>query len=630
MNARNAVPQPPNLATYVAVMCVRRAIRHFIRSPKADFVIAIKLADFSDVKIYEAAARLLLHEQEIYDESGRYKILVEKLKDLPKSGWDCLSKIREIQRAILFYTDEAQIPEDAALAIDQRIALTPPSPKHFEIAAKRLRLTIQTPEAAFLSTQSLRDLRMAHRSGRSVSRIVRQLKSKLASESIEDAPPPPRKFGEYRLEELAGYGAAKQWGLSLAVDFEDWKRGDLDWNDMDRGALLNGPPGCGKTSFATALAKSCGVTLLSVSYAVWQAQGHQGDMLRAMRGSFAEAHALRPCILFIDEFDSFGNRSVGSDRDHNDYKRQVVNALLECLDPAGGREGIVVVGATNDAEKIDRALLRPGRLERIIDIPRPGDEDRAAILRHHLRGAEIGDLSDFIRASEGWSGADIEQLARQTRRIARASGRAATAADINLALPPRIEFTKEERLRLAVHEAGHTVVGYALRPDMLEKVRINTGKTAGVGWSQIGVTQFRESNAMMTTASYHADTIAILMAGVAAEKGVLGEHSTAAGGNERADLALATDIATMMERSFGFGDGWLADSGSGNRPLEYLRLLDPELRNAVKGRLDCEFKRASEIIRSRRSTLQRLTEMLLDHLELSVADVRRVWAEEGG
>jgi ATP-dependent Zn protease len=165
---------------------------------------------------------------------------------------------------------------------------------------------------------------------------------------------------------------------------------------------------------------------------------------------------------------------------------------------------------------------------------------------------------------------------------------------------------------------------------MLERVRINTGKTAGVGLSQIGVTEFRESSATMTTASYHADTIAILMAGVAAEKEVLGEHSTAAGGNERADLALATDIATMMERSFGFGDGWLADSGSGNRPLEYLRLLDPDLRNAVKCRLASEFKRASEIIQSRRSTLKRLTEMLIERLELGVDDVRRVWAEEGG
>ena len=181
-------------------------------------------------------------------------------------------------------------------------------------------------------------------------------------------------------------------------------------------------PGPGKTIFAQALASTCIVPVHLHSLARWQAKGHLDDLLKAMRRAFEEAKADAPCILFIDELDSFGDRErLGG---HNEqYSREVINGFLECLDGAEGREGVVVVGATNLPDKIDPAIRRPGRLDRHVVIPLPDLEARKGILRHHLGDALPGaDLTEAAERLEGASGAVIEQVVRDARRIARRSG----------------------------------------------------------------------------------------------------------------------------------------------------------------------------------------------------------------
>ncbi len=187
-------------------------------------------------------------------------------------------------------------------------------------------------------------------------------------------------------------------------------------------------------------------------------------------------------------------------------------------------------------------------------------------------------------------------------------------------MPPVVSFTDEQRFRLAVHEAGHAVLGHTLRPESLVKVTICSVRPLGARWTQIGTTEFSYSLPLFATASDFEKNITIFLGGMAAERIVFGEHSTSAGGDVAADLCLATDAATLMERSFGFGKGLLADLGSGGRPLESLRLADRALQESVRRRLDVLFKRATETLELMRSEVEKRAAQLA----VSAEEVRSI------
>ena len=280
------------------------------------------------------------------------------------------------------------------------------------------------------------------------SYAARVVKIAAATEAASRVPPGPGTMPARRgvprgLARVPGLGPALDWARTLVADLRAYRAGRLAWAEVDRGVVLVGPPGTGKTTFGRALAEEAGVPFIATSYAQWQAKGHQGDMLRAMQRSFAEAREAAPCILLIDEIDSFPDRAAERS-DHATYVRGVVNGLLAELDGAMGRDGVVVLGACNDADVLDPALVRPGRLDRVIPVGLPDVRGRLEILRVHLGDDLRGvGLEQVARIAERMSGAEIEKAVREARRAARVNGRQLLVGDLIVAI------AEDRRIELA-------------------------------------------------------------------------------------------------------------------------------------------------------------------------------------
>lgn len=369
----------------------------------------------------------------------------------------------------------------------------------------------------------------------------------------EDVGPGANPNRPERLEDLPGMGEAGRWGLSLAADLADHRAGTLPWEDVESGAVLHGPPGTGKTLFARALAGSCGLPLLPHSFAAWQARGHLGDLLKAMRAAFDEARKKAPCILFVDELDSVGSRDARLG-EHEAYQRQVINGFLECLDGTVGRVGVVVIGATNAIQAIDGAILRPGRLGRLIEVRLPDLVGRVAILRHHLR-TDLPDL-DIQRIADEIgevSGAVLGQAVREARAIARRERRPVAEGDLFAALPKGVLLSERAFRRFCIHEAGHVVVGLELagRAGM-----VPTGATVRRRMRH-GLehrTEFRSVEGFDATRESIDAHVTVLLAGIAAEEILLGDRGSGSGGTADADLVRATQLVVASERSLGLGE----------------------------------------------------------------------------
>lgn len=414
-------------------------------------------------------------------------------------------------------------------------------------------------------------------------------------------------MAEFRVEDLDGYGEAKDWALDLVKDLRDWEAGALEWQDVAPGLLLSGPTGTGKTMFAAAVARSCGAAFIATSSAQWQARGHLGDMLAAMRRSFKEAEKQAPAVLLIDEIDSIGDR--GKFQGHNvDYNVQVVNALLELLDGSEGREGVVVIATTNHPEQVDPALRRPGRLDRHVVIPLPDFDTRRRIIAMHLAELELSaeELSKIAAATGGCSGAQLRKYAVDARRSARREGRRMELADIMNEVPSRRPLGEQELRIASVHEAGHAIVGTELRVADVIEIVVLRDATAGSGIH--GYVQWRIDRGSLRRRQSYLDEVSMVLGGLAAERVILGEFSDGSGGGRGSDLQHATDLVTLMVASLGMGDSLAFAHASSSTELQHLRQDDPELRRQVERILSVELERACEIVSLRRNTLERVAE----------------------
>ncbi len=220
-----------------------------------------------------------------------------------------------------------------------------------------------------------------------------------SSDGVVSPPVRPSRL-PLTMETLSGYGEAKAWALDLRSDLELWRDGAIEWEEMSTRLLLSGAPGTGKTTFARALCNSLQLPMLATSVATWLQPSYLGDVLKRMSNAFDEAQRNTPSILFIDECDAIGSRQDNA-RDHADYWNSLIARLLELLDGAARTSGVIIVGATNRPEFIDKALTRSGRLEKHVVIPKPDVDALCSILAHHVGG----DLASVLEtAPPAWTG----------------------------------------------------------------------------------------------------------------------------------------------------------------------------------------------------------------------------------
>ncbi|GAJ91911.1 AAA family ATPase [Agrobacterium rhizogenes] len=614
MNRRRTTTMTIASATYgIALKAAMRLGGAFVKG--ANFrqtVVIVRLPLQADERGYETAAGLLIKgAPELAgflllraDVTRRGVLDVEKLDDALDLG----------RPLIVLWPASLTVPTYIIAAADRIVDVHPVRAYHLVSAVKQVEgQTLDISEAVKLLEYPLHCMFAALRAGRPTELVLKRLQASCSASGLPPAAP--------GLDELEGYGDARDWGLALAEDIRAWGRGEIPWSEVDRGILLSGPPGSGKTLFASALARTCGIEIVATSVSRWQSMGHLGDMLGAMRKSFQEAASKKPCILFLDELDSIGDRASFKG-DHVQYSTQVVNGLLELVDGHDRLEGVVLVGATNFPEKIDPALRRAGRLDRHLEILLPSTETRMSLCRRYIRtDMRAGDIERIVLATLGFSGADFEKLGRDVRRTSRKEAIEITADMVLALLPPALKIEGERRRTVAVHEAGHAVVGIQVAVGRLESVVVASdirGKRVAAG-----LTHFVLDGDVERDRQTFLNQIAMLLGGRLAEEVILGSAYEGSGG-EGSDIHHATDLATLMEVQLGMGETLGYFRASSSVELEELRRRVPAVRERVENVLLKQWKRARAIVEEHVDVIELVASQLAAKGRLDGAEVEQM------
>jgi cell division protease FtsH len=437
-------------------------------------------------------------------------------------------------------------------------------------------------------------------------------------------------------KDVAGVEEAQGEVEELIAFLKDPKKFTRLGGRIPKGVLMMGPPGTGKTLLARAIAGEAGVPFFSISGSDF-VEMFVGVGASRVRDLFEQGKKNAPCIIFIDEIDAVGrHRGAGLGGGH-DEREQTLNQLLVEMDGFESNDGVILIAATNRPDVLDPALLRPGRFDRRIVVPRPDLRGRIGILGVHTRRVPLGDLVDLeviARGTPGFSGADLESLVNEAALIAARGNKDHVdmvdfeeAKDKVLMGAERrsMIISDKEKRTTAYHEAGHALVAKLVgaETDPVHKVSIiPRGRALGV------TQQLPTEDRLGLTREFALNQIAILMGGRVAEELVLRQKTTGAGD----DIDKATELARRMVTEWGMSDviGPLnfsrgkqevflgRDISQGDAySQETAQRIDGEIRRIVTE----QYERARRLLEENRDGLERVAQALLEYETLDGNDV---------
>ena len=425
--------------------------------------------------------------------------------------------------------------------------------------------------------------------------------------------------------EVAGCDEAKE-EVSEVVEFlRDPKKFQKMGGKIPKGLLLVGPPGTGKTLLAKAVAGEADVPFFSISGSDF-VEMFVGVGASRVRDMFEQGRKNAPCIIFIDEIDAVGRQRGAGLGGGNDEREQTLNSMLVEMDGFDTTEGVIIIAATNRADVLDQALLRPGRFDRQVYVDLPDLVGREQILRVHARKITLSDdvnLNVIARGTPGLSGADLANLLNEAALLAaRRNKKKVEMIDVDDARE-KVQFGRERRRAMdegekkltAYHEAGHALVTAVLDDGLLPVHKVTIIPRGG----SLGSTMYIPSKDILTQEMKRLEIrIAIGVAGRIAEELVLHDISNGASG----DIRQVTKIARHMVCDWGMSPLGMVAYGESNDTVflgreitrnqhyseETARKIDAEVTRIINE----QYKRATEVISTHRNALDKIAEALLE------------------
>ncbi len=414
---------------------------------------------------------------------------------------------------------------------------------------------------------------------------------------------------------------------------------------IPKGVILVGPPGTGKTLLAKAVAGEAGVPFFSISGSDF-VEMFVGVGASRVRDLFEEAKKHQPCIVFIDEIDAVARRRGTGMGGGHDEREQTLNQLLVEMDGFGVNEGIIVMAATNRADILDPAILRPGRFDRQVAVGRPDIRGREEILRVHSKGkplAEDVDLAEVARTTAGFTGADLENLmneaaitaARQTRSYIRQQDISQAFVKVGIGAEKKSRVISDEEKRItAYHETGHAIL-FHLLPGVGP---VHTISIIPTGRGAAGYTMpLPERDEMFNTKSKMLNHIVVSLGGRVAEELVIGDVTTGAS----QDIKQATQMARAMVTQFGMSErlgliryGNDDDEVFIGRDLAHTKTYGEEVASQIdreiKRIIDESYEKAKELISAHMSILHAGAALLIEREKIGREEFESLFETQTG